>query len=117
VTARLGSALDRTSNRDTVDATDDGWVAELRRRKAALAEATGVLEPDQGPTSDGRVLHRCPDGYTSILTLAEVCEACGWSPSLPLPELDECAERLVFVLGRGDAPLWARVLVRRLEVR
>jgi hypothetical protein len=114
--AVLGSALRRTSNRETVEAIDR-WLPELRRRRADLEVRSGALDLDQGPTSDGRVLHRCPDGYWSILALAETCEACGWSPSLSLPALEECVERTVFVLGWEDALLWWSAGLRLVEGR
>jgi hypothetical protein len=114
MTAVIGSALGRSSNRETVEAIDS-WISELRRRRAALGEATGALEADQGPTGDGRTLHACPDGYLSILALAELCDGCGWSPSLPLPVLADCVERLVFVLGWEDAIAWAEELVVMLR--
>ena len=98
--AVLGSAVGCTVNAATIDA----WLHELRRRNAKRTAT--FLCPDQGPTGDGRVLHCCPDGYLSILVLAEICEACGWSPSLALPILADCVERTVFVLGWNDACLW-----------
>jgi len=112
----IGSVLGRTTNAQTVAAID-AWVPVLRRLRAEHAARCGELDPDHGPSGDGRVIHRCPDGFTSIVALAEVCDGCGWSPSLPLPMLDDCADALVFALGWDDALLWARALVCRLEGR
>jgi hypothetical protein len=68
------------------------------------------------PIPPEALFHYCPDGYESILRPGEVCGACGWSSTLPLPSLRDCACRLVDVLDGRDGLGWARALVQAVTV-
>lgn len=61
-----------------------------------------------------RVFHRCPDGYTSFLCAADTCQRCGWSPNVPVPDIEATARGLVAIYGE-DAVMFAMALANVIE--
>lgn len=46
-----------------------------------------------------RVLHQCLDGYTRYLAPADTCGGCGWSPLIPVPDIEATGRGLVNIYG------------------
>jgi hypothetical protein len=102
----IGTADDLVASFESLD-------GELRVLVEAL---TAAFRVDQhytrhacGPTvpSHGRA-------YERWLGAHDVCEDCGWSPSLPLPSLHDTAARLCAVLEPDDVEAWWRLLGEHL---
>lgn len=64
-----------------------------------------------------KFFHTCPDGGTSFLAHAAVCAVCAWSPSLPVPRIDECGERLLQAFTRELAVAWTEELADDVRTR
>jgi hypothetical protein len=62
-----------------------------------------------------RARHCCPvDAYTSYLCPADTCERCGWSPLVPVPDIEATARGLVNIYG-ADAVWFVMALGNVIE--
>jgi hypothetical protein len=96
----------------------DGWPQPEPVELPPLIEypVPSLPEPDDHYTRHvcGEAVTPYGQAYERWLGPHDSCADCGWSPTLPLPSLDDTADRLVEVLGAEVAQTWALLLAERL---